>query len=238
VAVAAAVVAAVAEVAGEARAEAAGEAQAEAVAVQHPRWAEVLRTTVVGNRAEDNLRQGPDNNQAARKQALDQVSSRIAPKLVIGPARGNQALERYRIPMRKVGTGRVSSQVAGKRGIGQGKVKLEIALRALRKLNWIVSWIFHQALGLLPQVVRLPVIALLGPTPVIEGLGANNVTNGSTIDKIARARGKIGATTDRIHQQIGLIGVKNEGIMFVILSMTTIPVRTSIKTIPTRPDGV
>jgi hypothetical protein len=89
----------------------------------------------VPNVAEDNRLLVPGNNQAARKQALDQASNRIVHKLVIGPARGNQALERYRIPMRKVGTGRVSSQVAGKRGIGQGKVKLEIALRALRKLN-------------------------------------------------------------------------------------------------------
>ena len=89
---------------------------------------------MVVSRAEDNIRRDPDSNQAARKQELDQASNRIVHKLVIGPARGNQALERYRIPMHKVGTGRVSSQVAGKRGIGQGKVKLEIVLHALRKV--------------------------------------------------------------------------------------------------------
>jgi hypothetical protein len=89
---------------------------------------------VVVNRAEDNIRRDPGSNQAARKQELDQASNPVVHKLVIGPARGNQALERYRIPMRKVGTGLVSSQVADKRGIGQGKVKLEIALHALRKV--------------------------------------------------------------------------------------------------------
>ena len=86
--------------------------------------------------------------------------------------------------------------------------------------------------------VRLLAIALLGPTQVIEGLGANNVTNGSTIDKIDRARGKIGVMRGRIRRKIGLIDVKNEGIMFVIHSMTTIPVRTSIKIIPMQPDGM
>jgi hypothetical protein len=81
-------------------------------------------------------------------------------------------------------------------------------------------------------VVRLPAIALLGPTQVIEGLGASNATNESTIDKIAPARRKIGVTRGRIRRKIGPSGVKIVGIMSVIRSMITIPGRTSIKTIP------
>ena len=60
--------------------------------------------------------------------------------------------------------------------------------------------------------------------------------------KIAQVTGRILGKEDRMHdrirRKIGPIDAKTGGVRFVIHSTTIILVRTSIKTTPTRPDGV
>ena len=88
------------------------------------------------------------------------------------------------------------------------------------------------------QLVPLQAIGLLGLKQVIEGQGTNNVINGSTIVKIVPAHVRIDVIHGPIRLKIGPIGVKNEGIMFVIHSTTTIHGQIFITIIRMRPVGV
>ena len=81
---------------------------------------------MAGNHEQDNRLRELDSNQAARKQELDQPSNLVVDKRVIEQG-SNPAVDKRVIE-------RVSNQVADKLGIGQGKVKLEIARHALRKV--------------------------------------------------------------------------------------------------------